>query len=173
MKMQQAVEVHVVGGIKARVRADVSAPKVGLDGVFCKPQRASLNQVPWQLILLLLLSVAPLHAQDEHKRKLPVIDKITSSNGQEAFTGSVQSLDLKTSLLLVHNTRDNSDEYFPVKKTVHVATADGQRATLDRLKPGASVLVYYEQKGDHRSVKEIVVLADPGQAPKEKSTPPS
>lgn len=163
----------MTGGSKAQVRSDVSAPMAGFDTVSRKSHGAFLTQVPRLLLLLLLLSVPSLRAQDEHKRKLPVLDKITSSNGQEAFTGSVQSLDLKTSLLLVHNTRDNTDEYFPVKKTVHVATADGQRATLDRLKPGASVLVYYEQKGDHRSVKEIVVLADPGQAPKEKSTPPS
>jgi hypothetical protein len=171
--MQQAVEVHVAGGIKAQARPDLSESSAGFDTALRKPHRAFLTHASRLLVLLLLLSVAPLRAQDEHKRKLPVLDKITSSNGQEAFTGSVQSLDWKTSLLLVHNTRDNSDEYFPVKKTVHVATADGQRATLDRLKPGASVLVYYEQKGDHRSVKEIVVLADPGQAPKEKSTPPS
>ena len=124
-------------------------------------------------IMTLLAGVACLRAQDEHKRKLPVIDKITTTNGQEAFSGAIQSLDLKTSLLLVHSTRDNTDEYFPVKKNVHVATADGQRVPLDKLRPGVSVLVYYEEKGDRRAVKEIVVLGGPAATPKEKAAPPS
>lgn len=111
--------------------------------------------------------------QDDHKRKVPIVDKITSTNGQEAFSGSIQSVDFKTSLLQVHSTADNTDEYFPLKKTVHVATADGGRVTLDSLKPGVSVLVYYEQKGDHRAVKEIVVLGNAAEAPKAKPAPPS
>ena len=124
-------------------------------------------------LALAFSGAAQMQGQEEHKRKLPVLDKITSSNGQEAFSGSVQSLDWKTSLLLVHSTRDNTDEYFPVKKSVRVSAATGQRVTTDSLKPGTSVLVYYEQKGDRRAIKEIVVLAPPGQAPKEKSNPPS
>jgi hypothetical protein len=110
---------------------------------------------------------------DDHKRKVPIVDKITSTNGQEAFSGSIQSVDLKTSLLQVHSTADNTDEYFPLKKTVHVANAGGDRVTLDSLKPGVSVLVYYEQKGDHRAIKEIVVLGNAAETPKAKPAPPS
>jgi hypothetical protein len=135
--------------------------------------KSHYRRVPLLAAILLLAGVAHVLAQDDgHKRKLPLVDKITSPNGQEAFSGLIQSLDMKTSLLQVHSTLDDTDEYFPIKKTVHVATADGQRVTLDSLKRGASVLVYYEQKGDHRAVKEIVVLAPP-ETPKAKATPPS
>lgn len=132
-----------------------------------------MTQVLAIATVAILIAVAPARPQDDHKRKLPVLDKITTTNGQEAFSGSIQSLDLKTSLLEVHSTRDNTDEFFSVKKNVHVASADGQRVTLDRLKPGVSVLIYYEDKGDRRAVKEIVVLGGPARVPKEKSTPPS
>ncbi|HEV2379126.1 MAG TPA: hypothetical protein VG206_04945 [Terriglobia bacterium] len=134
----------------------------------------SLAQVSVLAVILPLLGAATMRAQqDDHKRKVPIVDKITSTNGQEAFSGSIQSVDFKTSLLQVHSTADNTDEYFPLKKTVHVATAGGERATLDSLKPGVSVLVYYEQKGDHRAVKEIVVLGNAAEAPKAKPAPPS
>jgi hypothetical protein len=134
----------------------------------------SLAQVAVLAAILSLLGAATVGAQqDDHKRKVPIVDKITSTNGQEAFSGSIQAVDFKTSLLQVHSTADNTDEYFPLKKTVHVATADGGRVTVDRLKPGISVLVYYEQKGDHRAVKEIVVLGNAAEAPKAKPAPPS
>lgn len=118
-------------------------------------------------------------AQDEHKHKVPVIDKITSGTDRQAFSGLVQSLDLKDSLLVVHDTRYDTDEYFPIKKTVSVATADGKYLTLDSVKPGQTVLVYYEQKSDKRTVKEIVLLegapaaAKPAAPEKGKSPPPS
>ncbi|HEY6292578.1 MAG TPA: hypothetical protein VI455_13600 [Terriglobia bacterium] len=121
--------------------------------------------------------------QDDHKRKVPVIDKLSSNTDREAFSGLVQSLDLKDSLLVVHNTRDDTDEYFPFKKTVSVATATGKYLTLDGVKPGQSVLVYYDQKGNKRTVKEIVVLenappakpaaAEPAAPDKDKPPPPS
>ena len=130
-------------------------------------------QFPLVAIAFLLGAVALRAQQDEHRRKLPVLDKITTTNGQEAFSGSIQAVDFKTSLLQVHSTADNTDEYFPLKKTVHVANAAGERVALDNLKPGISVLVYYEQKGDHRAVKEIVVLGKASDAPKAKSNPPS
>lgn len=133
--------------------------------------RILMTHVPLVAILL-LPGALTLQAQDDHKRKLPVLDKITTTNGQEAFSGSIQAVDFKGSLLQVHSTADNTDEYFPLKKTVHVANAAGERVALDNLKPGISVLVYYEQKGDHRAVKEIVVLGK-AEAPKAKSSPPS
>jgi 3-dehydroquinate synthase class II len=51
-----------------------------------------------------------------------------------------------------------------------VVTADGDKLKLSKLKPGTDVIVYYDQKGDHRAVTEIVVLV--GGAAKKK-TPPS
>ena len=145
-----------------------------------KPRRLQSSLCNLTLVAGLAAILVPLtgptargQQPDDHKRKVPIVDKITSTNGQEAFSGSIQSVDLKTSLLQVHSTADNTDEYFPLKKTVHVANAGGDRVTLDTLKPGVSVLVYYEQKGDHRAVKEIVVLGNAPEPPKAKPAPPS
>lgn len=128
-------------------------------------------------LLAVVLSVAgvnPLRAQDHHK--VPGLDKITSGGpGQQEFNGKVQSLDLQNAVLNVQSLRENNVEIFPIKKTVRVAGADGERLSLDRLEPGANVLVYYEQKGDHRSVKSIIVLtAAPAEQKKDaKSGSPS
>ena len=116
--------------------------------------------------------------QEERKRKVPVLDKLNSGPTQQAFTGIIQSLDLGHSLLNVNGVQGGATEIFPVKKTIHVAGADGARLKLETLKPGTNVLIYYEQKGDRRTVKDIVVLraAPPRPAPaakEAKSTPPS
>jgi hypothetical protein len=126
--------------------------------------------------LLVLGALAPGRANAQEKHKVPVIDKLstTTGPGQQAFSGSVQSLDLKTSILEVRSTRDDTDEYFPFKKTVHVASAGGQRLTLDGVKLGWNVLVYFEDKDNRRTVKEIVVLGPPEPEPKKSApAPPS
>ena len=112
---------------------------------------------------------------DQHKRRIPVIDKLPTSSGVQAFTGSVKNLDLKGSVLQVTGARDGVDEYFAFKKSVHVSTADGKYATLDSVKRGWNVLVYYQEKDNGPSVKEIVVLGPPKSAAEpsaEKSAPP-
>ena len=126
------------------------------------------------LFLALLLWGQPpcttLGAQEEHKPRVPGLDKITSPGvTQQAFMGIVKSLDLESEVLNVDNIDGKSTEFFPIKKKIHVVTADGDKLKLETLKPGTNVLVYYDQKGDRRTVTRIVVLA--GQ-PKKK-TPPS
>ena len=115
------------------------------------------------LILALMLGTLSSRAQttDQHKRKIPVIDKLPTGSGVQAFTGSVKNLDLKGSVLQVTGARDGLDEYFPFKKSVHVSTADGRYTTLDSVKRGWNVLVYYEEKQNGPSIKEIVVLGPP------------
>lgn len=130
----------------------------------------------WTAVLVLaLLAAAGAWAQDEHKRKVPVLDKLsTSGPGQQAFSGSVQSVDLKSAVLAVRSTRGDADEYFPLKKNVRVATADGRSLTLDGVKLNWNVLVYFEQKDDRRTIKEIIVLGPPSaQPPKSPPVPPS
>lgn len=115
-------------------------------------------------------------AQQEHKHKPPVIEKITSGGtGQQAFSGTVQSLDLHHSLLNVNTVQGGNTEIFPLRKGIHVATASGAKLKLAQLAPGTNVLIYYEQKGDRRTVKEIVVLqaTPPSQGAKKPSPPPS
>ena len=112
-----------------------------------------------------------IKAQEQHKTKVPVIDKITSGGPtRQAFTGIVKSVDLDSEVLNVDNVNGNSTEIFPIKKKVHVVTADGDKLKLATLKPGTNVLVCFDQKGDHRTITRIVVLAG---GPPKKKTPPS
>ncbi|MGO8733548.1 MAG: hypothetical protein ACLQVM_12250 [Terriglobia bacterium] len=122
------------------------------------------------LILLGLPFRATIKAQEQHKTKVPVVDKITGGWTQQAFTGIVKSVDLESEVLNVDNVNGNSTEIFPIKKKVHVVTADGDKVKLAKLKPGTNVLVYYEQRGDHKTVTRIVVLASGAE---KKKTPPS
>jgi hypothetical protein len=108
-------------------------------------------------------------AQEQHKPRIPGIDKITSGgSSRQAFSGIVKSVDLRSEVLNVDTVQGNTTEIFPIKKKTEVSTADGDRLKLARLKPGTSVLIYYEQKGDHKTVTQIVVLAGAGK----KKTPP-
>lgn len=113
------------------------------------------------------------HAQDQHKRKVPVLDKLTSPTGRQAFSGKVESLDLGHRVLSVHTVEGDNVEIFPFKKGVSVSTADGERLRLEALTPGTNVLVYYEQKSDKRIVKNIVVLNAAPDKVKKKPAPPS
>jgi hypothetical protein len=132
------------------------------------------------LTLLNLASAGPARAQ---AHKVPGLDKITSPSsgpGQQEFNGKVQSLDLQNAVLNVQSLRENNIEIFPIKKGVRVTGADGGRLSLDSLEPGANILVYYEQKGDRRSVKGITVLTAAPAEPKNgeqkkdaKSGPPA
>jgi 3-dehydroquinate synthase class II len=123
------------------------------------------------LVLLGLPYRTTIKAQEQHKTKVPVLDKITSGGPtRQQFSGIVRSIDLESEILNVDTIKGNTTEIFPIKKKVHVVTADGSKLKLTKLKPGANVLVYYEQKGDHKTVTEIVVLA--GGVVKKK-TPPS
>jgi len=112
-----------------------------------------------------------IKAQEQRRTKVPVLDKITSGGpSHQQFDGIVRSIDLENEVLNVDALKGNATEIFPIKKKVRVVTADGGKLKVTKLKPGTNVLVDYEQKGDHRTVTEIIVLA--GGAVKKK-TPPS
>jgi Cu/Ag efflux protein CusF len=127
------------------------------------------------LFVALLLCGLPfrttLRAQEQRKPRVPVIDKITAGGPtQQMFTGIVKSVDLDSKVLSVDNVSGKSTEIFPIRKKVPVAFADGARLKLAELKTGTLVNVYYDQKGDRRTVTRIEVLAA-GAA--KKKTPPS
>jgi 3-dehydroquinate synthase class II len=92
--------------------------------------------------------------------RVPVLDKVTFGGPTEqAFSGVVKSVDLESEILNVDNVNGSATEIFPIKKKVHIVTADGDKVKLAKLKPGSNVLIYYEQRGDHKTVTKIVVLA--------------
>jgi Cu/Ag efflux protein CusF len=141
----------------------------------CPSRTVVLFRFLASLFVALVLWVLPfrtaIKAQEQRKPKVPVIDKITAGGPtQQMFTGIVKSIDLDSNVLNVDNVAGKSTEIFPIKKKVHVAFADGAKLKLAELKTGTLVNVYYDQKGDRRTVTRIEVLAA---GAVKKKTPPS
>lgn len=120
-----------------------------------------------------LCTIAAFAGQEERKHKVPVIDKLATGSNQQAFSGRVQSLDMKREVLNVNTVQGDNTEIFPIRKGIHVSNAGGTKLKLAALTPGTNVLIYYEQKGDHRTVKDIVVLGNAPPKKDTKSPPPS
>ena len=113
------------------------------------------------------LSGSSGYAQEPHKSKLP---GLTAGPSRLAFSGNVQSLDRERDILNVGTVQGGTTEVFPVRKGIRVSAANGSKLKLDALKPGTNVIVYYEQKGEKRTVKEIVVLSSDA-GPKKSASP--
>src|SRR4051794_40291907 len=75
----------------------------------------------------LVCTVPCIQAQDSHRGKVPGLDKISPTYSHQAFTGRVLSVDIRRSLLNVNAVRGNGTEIFPVKKSVRVERANGDR----------------------------------------------
>jgi hypothetical protein len=135
------------------------------------------RRLAWAAILTVGLSLAffrPAQAQDEQRRtKVPLIGKISGGSNRQAFSGKVQSVDLKRKLLMVGAVEGSHTEYFPVKKNVPVSSAGGEKMKVEHLAPGTNIIVYYEVKEDRRSVSEILVLGAADKSEAKKSDPPS
>ncbi len=107
---------------------------------------------------IFFLTVAA-RAQEEEKPKIPGLDKIISANEHLLFTGTVKSVDEKHNILSVSSEVGVDTEIFPIKHGTRVETADGFRKKLDVLSPGTRVMVYYDQRADHRTVTRIELFA--------------
>ena len=112
-------------------------------------------------------------AQQPNKLKLPFPSKIEGGSTLQAFSGKVESLDTKRNLLNVNPVEGTGTEIFPIRKSVQVKSADGNKLELSQLKSGRDVIIYYEQKGNRRTVKEIVVLDSGSIKTEKKAAPPS
>jgi hypothetical protein len=105
-------------------------------------------------LCVLSLSVAG-RAQEEEKPKVPGLDKIIAANEHLMFTGKIKSIDLDHNTMSVSSVEGSDTEIFPVKHSTHVLTSDGFRKRIDILSPGTQVIVYYDQRSDHRTVTHI------------------
>ncbi len=117
-----------------------------------------LWQARWPVAVAFLAVFLVPHsapAQDDEKPKLPGIDKIISANEHLMFTGTVKNLDEKHNFLSVSSVEGEDTEIFPIKHSTHVETADGFRKKLAILSPGTRIMVYYDQRADHRTVTNI------------------
>jgi|SRR5579875_2580879 len=125
------------------------------------------------IVALLLLIATPARSQQQQKSKLPGIGRITSSGlNQQAFTGSVQSLDRQHHVLNVNAAQGNGAEIFPIQKKVRISSISGRKLKLAALSPGTNVVIYYQEKGGRRTVNQIVVLS-PAAHPAKKKPPVS
>jgi len=113
-------------------------------------------------------SLVSARAQQE-KHKVPGLDKVVSASSHQQCTGKIQFADFKRELLSVNAPSGSETEFFPLKKTVHVADPNGVKLTLAALAPGADIVVNYDVKGDRRTIKDIVVLAPPAKDEKKKA----
>ncbi|MGH9359912.1 MAG: hypothetical protein ACRD22_16405 [Terriglobia bacterium] len=122
------------------------------------------------LCFISMLLCAPAWSQLQRVNKLPGIGKITNpGSGEQAFTGSIQSLDRKQHVLNVSDAQSNDTEIFPIQKKVKISSVGGAKLKLASLTPGANVVVYYEDKQGRRTVTQIVVLSS-GASPAKKKT---
>jgi hypothetical protein len=157
-------EIRLLSPVSGRFRAPDSRPR---RNVCLRNLRCILT-----VAFVAICGLQAARAQEERKHKVPGLDRITSGADHQAFSGTVQSLDLRHSILNVNTVQGGNTEVFPIKKGVHVETANGGKLKLDELAPGTSVIIYYEQRGDRRNVKDIVVLQSASGKDK-KSPPPS
>ncbi|MGH9354549.1 MAG: hypothetical protein ACRD10_00285 [Terriglobia bacterium] len=123
----------------------------------------------WVPALFLLIS-ATAFGQQPLGSKLPGIGKITSpGSGQQAFAGSVLSIDQQHHVLNISASPGNGAEIFPIQKKVKVSSVGGRKLKLAALTPGTNVIVYYQEKDGRRAVSQIVVLSSRTPAAKKKS----
>lgn len=116
---------------------------------------------------------APLLQAQSHKSKVPIVGKLTSTNRRQAYTGKIQSLDLKQKILNVNSLHGRESEIFPFKKNVRIESLNGDRMNLKALKPGTTVLIYFNQKSGERTIRNIVVLSSAKEQAKGKAAPSS
>lgn len=121
---------------------------------------------------VMALCQAPLQAQS-HKSKVPIVGKLTSTNSRQAYSGKVQSLDLKQMILNVNSLHGRESEIFPFKKNVRIESLNGDRMGVKALKPGTTVLIYFNQKSGERTIRNIVVLGSGKGQAKDKEAPSS
>ncbi len=147
-------------------------------GAAPRAARMHLLAAPF-LLAALLISSAPVAAQgpqqEETEGRIPLPTKKTMGGAHRAFSGKIESLDLKQKVLIVGTVEGGATEIFPIKKGVAVSGAKGKKMKLEELAPGTNVIVYYDYRDGRRSVNEIMVLAvgPPGKEEKKDSPPPS
>ncbi len=125
------------------------------------------------LAVAVVAGLGDARAQEQRKRKIPVVDKIAGGANRQAFSGKVETVDLKRHVLEVNHAEGAGMEIFPIRNGVSVTSAAGEKMKVNQLKQGSNVIVYYDEKDDRRSVKEIVVLTTGTTENHKKALPPS
>lgn len=114
----------------------------------------------------------PLHAQGQTP-KIPIVSKLKTGKHQQAFSGTIQSLDIKQRILNVNSLRGHDTAIFPFKKNVRIENLNGNRMDAAKLAPGMSILIYFDQRSGERKIKNIIVLGSGKKQAKGKPAPSS
>lgn len=122
--------------------------------------------------LFALAQAGALHAQGR-RSKVPIVGKLSSGSQQQAYSGKIESLNLKEKILNVTSRHGRQSEIFRVKKKVRIENLAGSRMDLAELTPGMTVLIYFAQKSGDLQVKNIVVLSSGKSHRKGKPAPSS
>lgn len=112
------------------------------------------------------LLASPLSAQQQPKKKLPIVGKLSNGFQRLAYSGIIQSVDLKQRVLNVRSDKGHDTEIFPLRKDIHIQGFNGEKMKLKALTPGTSILIYYQVRGGERAIKDIIVLESSKSGPK-------
>lgn len=127
-----------------------------------------LRRAAWAVAtcMFAFLLASPLSAQQQPKKKLPIIGKLSNGFQRLAYSGTIQSVNLKQKVLNVNSDQGHDTEIFPLRKDIHIQGVSGEKMKLKALTPGTSVLIYYQVRGGTRAIKEIIVLCSGKSGPK-------
>ena len=138
--------------------------------------RRAFRAAPFLLAALLICGpsiTAQGPQQEEPMGRIPVPSKKTMGGAHRAFSGKVETLDLKRKVLIVGTVEGGATEIFPIKKGISVSGAKGKKLKIEELSPGTNVIVYYDFRDGRRTVNEIMVLAVEPLKEEKKDSPPS
>lgn len=158
--------------VRTRILLPHDLAAEGGRGIFANGFLPGMAAALMAICAFALLCAPPLRAQ-QRKGKVPIVGKLTSPNDREAYSGKIQSVDLKQKILSVDSLHDEDSEIFPFKKNVRIESLDGGRMDLRALKPGTTVLIYFNQKSGERSIRNIVVLGSGKEQAEGKRAPSS
>ena len=131
--------------------------------------RLALPALAAILATLALSGYATAQQQEQEPTyRIPTKSKIEGGSNRQAFTGKLESVDLKMKLLNVNPIEGEGTEIFPIRKSLQVETADGGKMKLTDLLVGSEIIIYYEQKGGKRTVKKVVLLGSAAEKAKKK-----
>ncbi len=138
--------------------------------------RRAFGAAPFLLAALLICGPsikAQGPQQDEPMGRIPVPTKKTMGGARRAFSGKIETLDLKRKVLIVGTVEGGGTEIFPIKKGISVSGAKGKKLKIEELSPGTNIIVYYDFRDGRRTVNEIMVLAIKPPKEEKKDSPPS
>jgi len=123
-------------------------------------------------VTFIFCQALPLRAQDQSPR-IPIVSKLKSGKRQQAFSGTIQSLDMKQRILNVNSLHGHDTAIFPFKKNVRIENLNGNRMDVAKLTPGMSILIYFDQRSGERKIRNIIVLSSGKKQAKGKPAPSS